>query len=65
MLQSPEFISAHNVADKTLREGSIGRIAGMDVLVSTNLTEVDGKYYILAGTNDAITLHLNLQKLKA
>ena len=27
LLQSPEFISAHNVADKTLREGSIGRIA--------------------------------------
>ena len=56
LLQSPEFISAYNVADETLREGSIGRIAGMDVLVSTNLTEVDGKYYVLAGTNDAITL---------
>ena len=28
LLQSSEFISAYNVADKTLREGSIGRIAG-------------------------------------
>ncbi len=65
LLQSPEFISAHNVADKTLREGSIGRIAGMDVLVSTNLTEVDGKYYILAGTNDAITFASQLAKIES
>ena len=28
LLQSSEFISAYNVADETLREGSIGRIAG-------------------------------------
>ena len=55
LLQSSEFIGAHNVADETLREGAIGRIAGMDVLVSTNLTDVSGKYYVLAGTNDAIT----------
>src|SRR5574344_2391503 len=55
LLRSPEFISAYNVADETLREGAIGRIAGMDVLVSTNLTEVDGKYYVLAGTKEAIT----------
>lgn len=45
LLQSTEFIGAHNVADETLREGAIGRIAGMDVLVSTNLTDVSGKYY--------------------
>ena len=55
LLQSTEFIGAHNVADETLREGAIGRIAGMDVLVSTNLTAVSDKYYVLAGTNDAIT----------
>ena len=65
LLQSPEFISAHNVADKTLREGSIGRIAGMDVLVSTNLTEVDDKYYVLAGTNDAITFASQLAKIES
>ena len=65
LLQSPEFISAYKVGDQTLREGSIGRIAGMDVLVSTNLTDVDDKYYVLAGTNDAIHLHHNWQKLKA
>lgn len=65
LLQSTEFISAHNVADKTLREGAIGRIAGMDVLVSTNLTAVDGKYYVLAGTNDAITFASQLSKIES
>ena len=65
LLQSSEFISAYNVADTTLREGSIGRIAGMDVLVSTNLTEVNNKYYVLAGTNDAITFASQLSKIES
>ncbi len=65
LLQSPEFISAYNVADDTLREGSIGRIAGMDVLVSTNLTAVSSKYYVLAGTNDAITFASQLAKIES
>ena len=65
LLQSSEFISAHNVADKTLREGAIGRIAGMDVLVSTNLTAVSGKYYVLAGTNEAITFASQLAKIES
>ena len=53
------------MADETLLEGSIGRIAGMDVLVSTNLTEVDGKYYVLAGTNEAITFASQLAKIES
>ncbi len=65
LLQSPEFISAYKVGDQTLREGSIGRIAGMDVLVSTNLTDVDDKYYVLAGTNDAITFASQLAKIES
>ena len=65
LLQSPEFISAHNVADETLREGAIGRIAGMDVLVSTNLTAVGGKFYVLAGTNEAITFASQLSKVES
>lgn len=65
LLQSPEFISAYKVADETLREGSIGRIAGMDVLVSTNLTDVDGKYYVLAGINEAITFASQLAKIES
>ncbi len=65
LLQSSEFIGAHNVADETLREGAIGRIAGMDVLVSTNLTEVNGKYYVLEGTNEAITFASQLAKIES
>lgn len=65
LLQSTEFIGAHNVADETLREGAIGRIAGMDVLVSTNLTATAGKYYVLAGTNEAITFASQLSKIES
>ena len=65
LLQSSEFIGANKVADETLREGAIGRIAGMDVLVSTNLTAVDGKYYVLAGTNEAITFASQLAKIES
>lgn len=64
LLQSSEFIGAHNVADQTLREGAIGRIAGMDVLVSTNLTATSDIYTILAGTNDAITFASQLAKIE-
>lgn len=65
LLQSTEFINAHNVADETIREGAIGRIAGMDVLVSTNLTATSGLFYVLAGTNDAITFASQLAKIES
>ena len=65
LLQSTEFIGAHNVADETIREGAIGRIAGMDVLVSTNLTSTSGLFYVLAGTNDAITFASQLTKIES
>ena len=65
LLQSTEFIGANNVADETLREGAIGRIAGMDVLVSTNLTPVSNNYYIMAGTNDAITFASQLARIES
>ena len=65
LLQSTEFINAHNVADETIREGAIGRIAGMDVLVSTNLTSTSGLFYVLAGTNDAITFASQLAKIES
>lgn len=65
LLQSSEFISAYNVADQTLREGAIGRIAGMDVLVSTNLTATNGLFYVLAGTNEAVTFASQLSKIES
>lgn len=55
LIQAPEFIQANKTGDTTLIEGSIGKIAGLDVLVCTNFTDTAGKYYVLAGTNDAVT----------
>ncbi|UKI40832.1 MAG: hypothetical protein L6V95_12030 [Candidatus Melainabacteria bacterium] len=47
-----------------MRNGSIGRIAGMDVLVTPNLTATDSKINVLAGTNDAITYASQLAKIE-
>jgi len=55
LLKASQFTSASNLGDETLRKGAIGKIAGMDVLVSNNLTASSGTYSVLAGTNDAIT----------
>ncbi len=55
LIQAPEFIHATHSGDNTLREGSIGKIAGLDVLVCTNFEATAGKYYVLAGTNNAVT----------
>ncbi len=55
LIQAPEFIHATQSGDNTLREGSIGKIAGLDVLVCTNFDATAGKYYVLAGTNNAVT----------
>lgn len=55
LIQAPEFIQANQTGDKTLKEGSIGKIAGLEVLVCTNFVATAGKFYVLAGTNDAVT----------
>lgn len=55
LLKTSQFTSASNLGAETLRTGAIGKIAGMDVLVSNNLTATDGVINVLAGTNDAIT----------
>lgn len=65
LLQCPEFIPAHIIADNTLKEGAIGRIAGMDVLVSPNLVTSDKKCYVLAGINEAITFASQLSKIES
>ena len=36
----------------------------MDVLVSTNLTATANKYYVLAGTNEAITFASQLARIE-
>ena len=62
---SPEFIHATSLGDNVLREDSIGKIAGLDVMVSTNFEAVSGKYYIMAGTNDAISFAEQLVKTES
>lgn len=64
LVQAPEFIKATAKGDETTREGSIGRIAGLDILVSTNLVASSGKVYVLAGTNDAITFASQVTKVE-
>ena len=66
ILQSPEFISINNnTNDTTVRTGSIGRIAGLDVFVSNNLPIVGDRTYVLAGTNEAITFASQLTKIES
>lgn len=55
LVQDTNFIKATALGDKVMREGSIGRIAGLDVLVCTNLQAISGKIPVMAGTNDAIS----------
>ena len=75
LLQSAQFTHASQMGDNVLRDGAIGRIAGLDVLVCTNLTGItldttgfDGeRFYVLAGTNDAITFAsqvVNIEQLR-
>ena len=64
LLQSKDFIHATNAGDRILREGSIGTIAGLDVLVSTNLPTVENKVNIMAGINDAIAYVGNVSNME-
>ncbi|OPZ77093.1 MAG: hypothetical protein BWY78_01154 [Alphaproteobacteria bacterium ADurb.Bin438] len=64
LLQAPEFIHATDKGDKILRTGSIGSIAGLDILVSTNLPTVSGAVNVMAGINDAITFASQVVKIE-
>lgn len=64
LLQAPEFIHATETGDKTIREGSIGRIANLDVMVSTNLQAISSKIPVLAGITDAITFANQVVELR-
>lgn len=64
LAQAPEFIHATKAGDQVLRKGSIGEIAGLDVLVSTNNPTASGKAKIMAGINDAIAFAGNVSKVE-
>jgi len=65
LLESSQFTTAHQVGEKTIRDGAIGRIAGMDVLVSSNLkADTNGAIPVMAGTNAAITFASQVAKIE-
>lgn len=64
LLKSPDFIHATQAGDRVLREGSIGTIAGLDVLVSTNLPRSVNNVNIMAGINEAIAYAGNISKIE-
>jgi len=64
LIQAPEFNRATELGDKTIREGAITKIAGMDILVCTNLMPVADKIYVMAGITDAISYAGQVAKLE-
>lgn len=68
LLKAPEFIQATDKGDRVLRTGSIGSIAGLDILLSTNLPTVtvdtNKKVNVMAGINDAITFAGQIVKIE-
>jgi hypothetical protein len=49
LLTSDQFLRASDLGDRTVREGSIGRVAGMDVMVADDdaLSSTDGEGYMV------------------
>jgi len=65
LLLSKQFTGASGLGDSSIKNGAIGRIAGLDVLVSANVGELtDGKYVVMAGVNEAITYASQLKKIE-
>ena len=64
LIQAPEFCHATQAGDTTVRDGAIAKIAGMDIMVCTNLQPVAGKIYVMAGITDAISYVGQVAKLE-
>jgi len=64
LIQAPEFCRASEMGDNTIREGAITKIAGMDILVCTNLKAVADKIYVMAGITDAISYAGQVAKIE-
>ena len=65
LLESSQFTGAYQIGEKTIRDGAIGRIAGMDVLVSCNLkADTNDAIPVMAGTNEAITFASQVTKIE-
>lgn len=65
LLMCSQFSSASNGSDLAIKEGSIGKIAGLDVFVSNNVGKSESSTYtVLAGTTEAITYASQLKKIE-
>ncbi len=64
LLLSPQFVTASNAGDATVRQGSVGRIAGLDVFVTNNAGKNSNHYVILAGTKAGMTYASQLTKIE-
>lgn len=65
LLQCQQFTGSFQVGEKTIRDGAIGRIAGLDVLVSSNLkADTNSAIPVMAGTNAAITFASQVAKIE-
>ncbi len=65
LLLCEQFSGSSNESDNAKKEGSIGRIAGLDVFVSSNIgKEEDSSYTVMAGTTDGITYASQLKKFE-
>jgi hypothetical protein len=70
LLTTEQFTHYAKNPDKALRQGTIGTIAGFDVLVSTNMptsaptSSAGGAVQVLAGINDAITFASQVTEVK-
>ena len=64
LLLCSQFVSASNLGSTTITTGSIGKIAGLEVFVSSNVGKETSGYTILAGTKDAITYASQIKKIE-
>ncbi len=64
MLLCDEFTGVANLGNTTVSNGSIGKIAGLEVFVSNNVGKNSNGYTILAGTKAAITYASHIKKIE-
>lgn len=67
LLKAPEFIAINNpmIAQETILKGAVGQIAGLNIMVTSNLVEVSSKYYFMAGIKEAITYASQIDEMEA
>lgn len=64
ILLSDAFVGASDAGDKAVRDGAIGKIAGLDVFVSNNVCKNSDHYVVLAGVQKGITYASQLSKIE-